>query len=194
MKKQLSEMTLEELYYLFPIILVKHNPQYREWYNTEKENLLKSINTHDIFRINHIGSSAVKGLISKPTVDILLEIREDCNISHLTDSLVAIGWGLMQEESEPMKLAFVKGYTPEGFADKVYHLHVKYMGDWDELYFRDYLIKHPNIAMEYGKLKLDLLKDFKHNKDGYTKAKTDFIVKYSEIAKRELNHIYKPNQ
>jgi len=39
-----------------------------------------------------------------------------------------------------------KGYTPDGFASKVYHLHVRYAGDWDELYFRDFLIAHPDKA------------------------------------------------
>ena len=30
-----------------------------------------------------------------------------------------------------------KGYTENGFADKVYHIHLRYAGDNDELYFRD---------------------------------------------------------
>lgn len=30
--KELSEMTLEELWQLFPIILKEHNPKYKEWY------------------------------------------------------------------------------------------------------------------------------------------------------------------
>ena len=72
MKKQLAEMTLEELWELFPIVLKEHNPQYSEWYEAEKQHTLKNISVGDIARINHIGSSAVKGLISKPIVDILM--------------------------------------------------------------------------------------------------------------------------
>ena len=48
------------------------------------------------------------------------------------------------------------GYTPEGFADKVYHIHLRYQGDHDELYFRDYLRDHPQIAKDYEALKLAL--------------------------------------
>lgn len=41
MKKQLSEMTLEELWQLFPIILREYNPEYKEWYLQEEENIKK---------------------------------------------------------------------------------------------------------------------------------------------------------
>ena len=192
MKKSLAEMTLEELWALFPVILKEHNPQYKDWYEAEKQNILKSMNVDDIIRINHIGSSAVRGLLSKPTVDILLEVDGGCNISRFIDDLKSLGWGLMKRENEPMLMSFGKGYTPEGFADRVYHLHVRYFGNWDELYFRDYLIARPDVADEYGKLKLKLLKDFKYKRDEYTEAKAEFVLKYSKMAKCEFKNRYKP--
>ena len=70
---------------------------------------------------------------------------------------------------------FTKGYTPSGFDEKVFHLHVRYFGDWDELYFRDYLIAHPDDATKYGELKLNLKERYEHDRNEYTKAKSDFI-------------------
>ncbi len=35
--KSLSEMSLEELWMLFPIILEEHNPMWKEWYLEEKK-------------------------------------------------------------------------------------------------------------------------------------------------------------
>ena len=185
-------MTLGELWELFPVILLGHNSQYKIWYETEKKSILKNINADDVVRINHIGSSAVKGLIAKPTVDILLEVDGGCDVLRLVDDLIAVGWGLMKKENQPMKISLSKGYTPDGYADRVFHLHIRYFGDWSELYFRDYLIEHTDIADEYGKLKLQLFNDFKHNRDGYTEAKTDFVLKYSEIAKCEFKNKYRP--
>ena len=185
-------MSLEELWELFPIILKNYNPEYKNWYETESQNILNSIDTRDIIRINHIGSTAVKGLISKPTVDILLEIDGCCIIAQLIEDLKTAGWILMMHENSPVKWEFCKGYTSEGFADKVFHLHVRYIGNWDELYFRDFLIKYPDIADKYGELKLILQKDFEHNRDSYTAAKTDFIMKYSQAAKQEFQNKYKP--
>jgi GrpB-like predicted nucleotidyltransferase (UPF0157 family) len=62
-----------------------------------------------------------------------------------------------------------------GFAKKVFHLHLRKFGDNNELYFRDYLNEHPEIAKEYEKLKLSLWKPFEHNRDGYTKGKNEFV-------------------
>ncbi len=153
MGKELSEMTLEELWEPFPIILKEHNTNYKNWYETEKQKLLSCIDRKNIMRINHIGSSAVEGLIAKPTVDILLEIDKESNIEQLTDKLLQNGWGLMSSENKPcMKILFSKGYTKEGFSEKVYHLHVRYYDNWNELYFRDYLMEHEEVSKEYGKL------------------------------------------
>ena len=194
MKKQLHEMSNEELWELFPIILREHNPQYKDWYEFEKQSILEKIKADDIVRINHIGGSAVEGLLAKPTIDILLEIEDGCNTARLTADLEAIGWGLIKRENDPMLLMFVKGYTPDGFAEKVYHLHVKYFGDWSELYFRDYLAAHPDTAAQYSELKRNILEKYKHDRDGYTYAKTDFIAKYSSAAKQEFQNRYKPKK
>jgi len=192
MSKQLSDMTLEELWELFPITINEHNPKYKDWYKIEKENLLNVITADNIARISHIGSSAVEGLLSKPTIDILLEIDGGCNIEKVIVELERAGWRLMLQQYDPMRLSFCKGYTPDGFAEKVYHLHVVYYGNCDQLYFRDLLIARPDIAAEYGQLKLCLLKEFEHDRDGYTKAKTDFIMEYSALAKQLYANRYKP--
>jgi GrpB-like predicted nucleotidyltransferase (UPF0157 family) len=75
----------------------------------------------------------------------------------------------------PPHLMFLKGYLPHGFAEKVYHIHIRYHDDWDELCFRDYLIAHPEAAAEYAALKRRLFKDYEHDRDGYTEAKGAFI-------------------
>lgn len=192
MGKELSEMTLEELWNLFPIILKEHNKDYKSWYELEKQKLLNCIDRKSIMRINHIGSTAVEGLIAKPTVDILLEIDNESNIEQIIDILLCNGWLLMSSENMPfMRMVFNKGYTKEGFAEKVYHLHVRYYDNWKELYFRDYLIEHKEVAEEYGKLKLELIEKYEHDRDGYTDAKSDFILKYTEKAKEEYADKYK---
>ena len=73
------------------------------------------------------------------------------------------------------RLDLCKGYTPQGFAEKVFHLHICHPGDWDEIVFRDYLRRSPRKAEEYAELKIELQKRFKHNRDAYTEAKGEFI-------------------
>ncbi len=194
-KKSLSEMTLEELWQLFPIIIREHNPEYKEWYLNEKKEIEKLVGQDIIERINHIGSTVIEGLNAKPTVDILLEVDDHCDIESLKLRLEDAGWTLMAHESGPdLKMYFNKGYTPEGFAEKVFHLHVRYLGDWGELYFRDYLLAHKNVAREYGEFKEKLKEKYEHNRDGYTEAKTGFIKKWTDQARKEFPDRYMPER
>ena len=192
MAKELSEMSLEELWQLFPIILKEHNPEYSSWYLEEKESLVHIVGKNNIARINHIGSTSVKGLIAKPTVDILLEVNNDCEVEALKEKLSNNGWILMSCSNDPeLRMVFNKGYTKYGFAEKVFHLHLRYFNDWNELYFRDYLRLNKEVADEYGKLKLSLKDKYEHNRDGYTEAKTEFIMKYTKVAREKFGDKYK---
>lgn len=60
MGKSLSEMTIEELWQLFPITLTEHQGFWSKWYEEERE-LLRSLLPHDVI-INHIGSTAINGI------------------------------------------------------------------------------------------------------------------------------------
>ena len=51
--KPLSEMTLEELWQLFPIILSEHDPDWAKYYDEEKALLEKQFGTLPV-RISHI--------------------------------------------------------------------------------------------------------------------------------------------
>lgn len=203
MKKKVSELTAAEFQKTFPITLAKHNPNYKEWYEIEKNNILSVVNKNDIVRINHIGSSAVEGLIAKPIIDILLEIDGCCNVTKLLNDLKMIGFGeeISTRTDDPLRLLLGKGMSSDGFSERVYLLHVRYFGNWSELYFRDFLIAHPDIAIEYGQLKLRILNDIENgiieriqngNPNGYSQAKLSFVEKYSKIAKQEFHDRYIP--
>lgn len=177
MKKKLSEMTLEELWELFPIFLTRHNDLWKDYYLEEESNLKKILPNEAI--INHIGSTAIKEIYAKPIVDILVELNG--NLKYVATILENNGWIIMNESDK--RISLNKGYTESGFAEKVYHLHLRYIGDNDEIYFRDYLINNSIVAKEYETLKLTLWKKYEHDRDAYTKAKSEFVLKYTELAK-----------
>jgi GrpB-like predicted nucleotidyltransferase (UPF0157 family) len=92
--------------------------------------------------------------------------------------------------TEAKRISLNKGYTKDGFADKVYHIHLRYTGDNDELYFRDYMNEHPTTAKEYESLKLELWKKYEHDRDAYTDAKGDFIRKWTAEAHKVYGDRY----
>ena len=93
---------------------------------------------------------------------------------------------VMAETTVPeYRLDLCKGYTPFGFADKVFHLHIRHLGNWDEPYFCEYLNQHPEKAKEYADLEMKLQTQFKHNRDAYTEAKGEFIRTCVKAARRQ---------
>lgn len=174
MSPSLEEMSLEELWQLFPIFLREHQAAWKDWYEAERLRLLSFLPEPQIVRLSHIGSTSVETIWAKPIVDILLEIPKETDMAVMRDLLLKNGYLLMSESQG--RMSFNRGYTPSGFAERVFHLHLRYEGDHDELYFRDYLQEHPAVAKNYEKLKLSLWKQYEHNRDAYTEAKTDFII------------------
>lgn len=80
MGKELSEMSLEELWELFPISLVPHDDGWERNYD-EIEALLKSVSSgYPIERISHIGSTAIARIWAKDIVDVLVEVSRDSDI------------------------------------------------------------------------------------------------------------------
>lgn len=168
----LKRMTLEELWHLFPIELCPHNVCWKEW-ATNEILALSNILTDYSPVISHIGSTAIAGICSKPIIDILVEISPEADRKAIRSLMESEGYICMAET--PVRISFNKGYTPNGYAGRVFHIHVHSCGDNEEIRFRDYLNSHPDVAREYEALKLSLLPKYKFNRDAYTSAKSEFI-------------------
>ncbi len=181
MGKKLSEMTNEELWQIFPIELRAHRASWADQYAREEARLLPVLSSLRLSRISHVGSTAVDGICAKPIVDILVELEKEGDMAAVESALIGAGYRSMSHE--PGRISFTRGYTEEGFAEEVFHLHLRFIGDNNELYFRDFLRERPDIALQYEKLKKGLKKKYTHNRDAYTDGKTEFIRKYTEEAK-----------
>ena len=134
-----------------------------------------------VVRISHVGSTAVPGIWAKPTLDILVETADAACFRAASAALNNSGYLCMAETEQ--RHSFNKGYTPDGFAERVFHIHLRVAGDHDELYFRDYLTEHPAAAKDYEALKMQLWKMFEHDRDAYTQSKTAFVQRYTRLAK-----------
>lgn len=178
----IEDMTLEELWQLFPIVLAPHQPQWKDWAK-EEICLLSGILSECSPVITHIGSTAIPDIQAKPIIDILVETAPDADWQRARAAMEAAGYICMS--SSEVRMSFNKGYTREGYAEKVFHIHFHALGDNDEILFRDYLNSHPEMACEYEALKLSLLPRHRNDRDGYTEAKSGFIRKVLNLAGKE---------
>lgn len=179
-----SQSQSQNLGRLYPVILAPYNPLYPQLYAEERLFLL-GIFGDSVLRISHIGSTAVPGLLSKPTIDILIEVKTGTELEPVTRRLTQAGYIVNNPPSD--LIMYIKGYGEQGFEGQTFHVHVRNFGDCDELYFRDYLLTHPDTAREYGELKKPLQKQFEYDRDGYTYAKSEFVLKVTQTAKEQLH-------
>jgi GrpB-like predicted nucleotidyltransferase (UPF0157 family)/GNAT superfamily N-acetyltransferase len=190
-KKTLEQMDRYELGRLFPIIITEYRPEWKDLYLSEKHAIAEAVGIENIIRINHIGSTSVPGLLAKPTIDILLEVTINIDKEDLIVRMVKLGFKYSRKpENPPPHMMFQKGYTETGFVGQAYHVHVRYPGDWNELYFRDYLLTHPDTAVQYGKLKLTLKMQYEYDREAYTEAKTTFIRTVTKQAREDFGSRY----
>lgn len=157
--------------------LSSHNKKWERLFELEKKKLEK------IFpNIEHIGSTAIKGIKAKPIIDIDAGILNIGKVKNYIEPLKKLNYEFRQQSSKKNHALFVKGKE----SNRTHYLHIiKYKGKiWEnDIFFRDYLNKNKQIAKNYEKLKTKLSKKFANNRPLYTKAKKEFIKNIVNIRK-----------
>ncbi|AGL14862.1 GrpB family protein [Actinoplanes sp. N902-109] len=115
--------------------------------------------------VEHIGSTAVPGLIARPVIDLLAAARD---LDAINDEALR-SYGYRKER--PLL------YWREDYDSLRYELRVVPARTWaarDERQFRNRLLAEPAIRERYAAVKLDLLDRFGPG-EAYTRGKTEFI-------------------
>ncbi len=175
-KRQLGE--------LYPIELFENKDCYLDRFNKEKDYILNLLGEFAPLKVEHIGSTAIRSIKTKPTVDMIIELKEGMTENVLKEILEPLGYIFMIEQTK--HIMFVKGYLETGLAEESYHLHFACLDNsyiWDRVYFRDYLNEFTEVAIEYEELKLGLEKLNKWDREGYTDGKAKFVKRITEKAK-----------
>ena len=186
-ESNLNDLTAEQIGKLFPIRIAPYNPDWITLFEQEKALITSTLSLESPFCIEHIGSTSVVGLASKPTIDILIEfpkLNDDLKQT-LVKKLELIGYGNMHNATGENKMTFGKGYDENYAYNQTYHVHIRKKGhaSQNEIYFRDYLRQNPNARDEYAKLKYVLAEKHQFNREDYTQAKTGFIERITQLQK-----------
>lgn len=152
--------------------LHSYNSEWQLLFEEEKKELLSLLQKY-IIGIEHIGSTAIPGLISKPIIDIMLGLKKYSDSEKCIIKLGNIGYKCFGECGRPGRLFFIKGGIKS-----THHLHLVEYGSiyWREnILFRNYLRRHKNVANEYASIKKELAKRYKNNRDAYRFYKSLFV-------------------
>jgi GrpB-like predicted nucleotidyltransferase (UPF0157 family) len=133
--------------------------------------------------IEHIGSTAVPGLVAKPIIDLMAPAADFAAVVAGEDVLREVGY----EPGEPW-IAPRLFYLRSTGGRRTHHLHVVPAETWatrNQRLLRDYLRRHPADAARYGQLKLALARTADDRVD-YTRAKTELIQEMVDAARAKL--------
>ena len=162
--------------------MVEYDPAWPGMFEREAL-LLGKVFGDQLLELHHIGSTAIPGLRAKPTIDILLVVRDISAIDGLNGAMMKNGYHPEGEFGIPGRRYFWKG-VPDVH---IYHAHAYQAGHSEItrlLNFRDFLRAHRQEALAYQELKQQLAARFTYDPDSYTNAKDALIRHMDEKAKR----------
>lgn len=155
------------------VSLEKNYELFKSLFEKEKA-YLESIFKKNTFKIEHVGSTSVKNLLSKPVVDIAIGV-DDLNSFKKYYSLLNKRYTIT-ENREKEEILLVKENEKETFC-LIHVLDIKSNRYTNMIKFRDILINNLDILKKYENLKIDLAKKYKDDRKNYTKSKNEFINK-----------------
>ena len=133
-----------------PIHLQKHDPLWRKRFVQEQERIKETLHIGPTV-IQHIGSTAIPSIYTKPIIDIMIGTERFPPSQNLSDGLVSLGYDSLGEAGVPRRLYFrYRGL-------QLFNVHVveREGQHWkSNLAFRDYLRAYPSVAKRYERVKL----------------------------------------
>jgi len=159
------------------IIIQAYDPAWLELAKAEISAIKKICNTLVYKDIQHIGSTAVPELSSKPIIDIFISIDSISMADEWITPLESLGYVFWKENPDKSHLRFFKGMPPFG-TQRTHNVHIIAKNNnrlEHSIFFRDILRNDNKIKNEYQKLKINLSKQHPHDREVYTDAKGHFI-------------------
>ncbi|MBE6738286.1 MAG: GrpB family protein [Ruminococcaceae bacterium] len=156
---------------------VKLLPHQKQWSKTAKDTILKlkALLGSVAIDIQHIGSTAIHGIYSKPIIDIAVGVDNLESINPYIDLLEQNGI-MFRNEDVPGQLLFVIG---DDKCDIItHHIHIVIWNStaWHNyINFRDYLNAFPAQAKVYELVKKELALKFAGDRQSYTAGKQELI-------------------
>ena len=163
------------------ITVMPYDVKWEEDYKTLREVILRSLGNLAI-RIEHIGSTSVRGMSAKPIIDMDVVINDRKDFNDVILSLANAGYVYEGD----LGIADREAFAYKGEAElPEHHLYVC-PEDSPELRkhtaFRDYLRTNPDAAREYSRIKEKGADLYPDDIEKYIQYKSSYIQKvYAEL-------------
>ena len=146
-------------------------------------------------RVDHIGSTAVPGLLGRPHLDVQVSVAEPEAEEEYRRALEDLGFALWVREADRRVFVAQPGALPAHAPRVETHVYVCRSGgvlEYDQLLLVQYLATHPDRREQYADLKRDLAKRFRQEPAAYTEGKQNFLRETVRLAHRTFTGLREP--
>lgn len=165
--------------------LKNYDPNWVKEYEEEAK-LLKKVLGDRIIEIHHIGSTSIPGLMAKPVIDIIIVLKSLDNIEEIENLLKDYDYENRGPQGVEDRMFFAKGSEDA----RTHYIHFTTPNSetyYNQIYFKKYLIEHPEYLKKYCDLKQDLALKYPEERKKYTAGKNEFISNVIRLAKEEYD-------
>lgn len=164
-------------------LVQKYNHEWPSHFQQIKDFLEAAIQDLDC-KIEHVGSTAILGMVAKRIIDIDIVITKE-TFSKIKKQLETLGYvhqgdlGLPKRESFDLKDTKTKARLPE------HHLYVCEEGTYElrkHLAFRNFMRHNPEWKERLNKLKRELCKEHNNDRQAYIEGKSDMVEEITKLA------------
>lgn len=153
--------------------IAPYNPAWPLQFLADKS-LIASAFGDELIAIHHVGSTSVPGLAAKPEIDVLIEVRDHCNVSARDEVLKDLGYVRGSDLSEGH---YFYRRNVDGIRTHKLHACVRdHISITQMLGFRDLLRSDASIRQQYEALKLQLESSNNGGMAEYLEKKGPFIT------------------
>ena len=168
-------------------LLQPYDPIWHQEFLQLKEVLVNEIRDYTV-TIEHIGSTAIPGLIAKPILDVDIIIRDKHQLNRTSSTLEKLGYINKGDQGIAGRFAFRQSnnkipITPTCKEWIQHHLYLCFSDSLalkNHLLFRDALLGNQELVTNYSNLKKKLVEEPGMTREKYSVKKTTFILSVLE--------------
>ncbi|WP_299312800.1 GrpB family protein [uncultured Aquimarina sp.] len=164
------------------MLIQEHVIEWRTHFLSIKKELENTLFGLDL-NIEHVGSTSVLGLASKPIIDVDIIYKEDSEFEKIKTRLSSIGYFHNGNQGIPEREVFKRNQAVQNkiLDNLAHHLYVCPKDSKElqrHLQFRNHLRNNEAAKLRYQNLKYELAKKANQNKKTYTTLKEIFATEF----------------
>lgn len=159
-----------------------YDPSVVDRYDTERIDL-EEVFANAVRSVHHVGSTAIPGIWAKPEIDILVILASTDDIDRYASSMESLGYRVRGDIDGDGRFYYSKD-THGVRTHKVHVCPVGLASAWELVAFRDFLLDHRDVAVQYSELKVRLEAENATGMREYLDGKDPFIQNVLDKARQ----------